>query len=136
MEKNATCKTYVAANAGCGASRPTLAGVPNPDAKWVFDPVPSGSIYRWYIRMNVSESSQTLPCNRRLEQRSVGVDSEGGQPCMRACLPDPQPQLQCHANPTALDPCLRPLPPPLPPGAGPRGGGLPAQLHGHEQGPV
>ena len=52
-ENNATCKTYIAANAGCGFSWPTLAGAPSPDSKWIFDPTPGDSIYRWYIRMSV-----------------------------------------------------------------------------------
>ena len=54
QERSATCKTYITANGGCGTSWPTLAGVPSSDTKWTFDPVPGGSIYRWYIRMSVS----------------------------------------------------------------------------------
>ena len=58
QERNATCKTYIAADAGCGASWPTLAGGPSADTKWIFDPVPGGSIYRWYIRMNVRAAAE------------------------------------------------------------------------------
>ena len=62
QERNATCKTYITANAGCGTSWPTLAGVPSQDTKWTFDPVPGGSIYRWYIRMSVSRAPGLHAC--------------------------------------------------------------------------
>jgi hypothetical protein len=58
QERNATCKTYIGADAGCGASWPTLAGVSSSNTKWIFDPVPGGSIYRWYIRMNVRAAAE------------------------------------------------------------------------------
>ena len=58
QERSATCKTYITANGGCGTSWPTLAGVPSSDTKWTFDPVPGGSIYRWYIRMSVSRAPE------------------------------------------------------------------------------
>ena len=53
QEKNADCLTYVASEPGCGFSLPSLVGVSSPTTKWTFDPVPGGSIYRWYIRMSV-----------------------------------------------------------------------------------
>ena len=53
LEKNASCKTYVASNAGCSFSWSTLAGAPSGESKWIFDPVPGGNPYRWYIRMHV-----------------------------------------------------------------------------------
>jgi hypothetical protein len=33
-----------------------LARAPSLDTKWIFEPVPGGSIYRWYIRMSVSRA--------------------------------------------------------------------------------
>ena len=60
QERNASCPTYVSANAGCGFSWPTLARAPSPDTKWIFDPAPGG-IYKWYIRMSVSKEWPGLP---------------------------------------------------------------------------
>ena len=54
QERNASCPTYISANAGCGYSWPTLARAPSLDTKWIFDPAPGG-IFKWYIRMSVSK---------------------------------------------------------------------------------
>ena len=73
QEKNATCKTYIAANAGCSFSWPSLAGAPSSDTKWIFDAVPGGSIYRWYIRMSVSAlTSITGACTCLIGWASMG----------------------------------------------------------------
>ena len=53
LEKNATCKTYISANDGCGFSWPSLSATPGPNTKWTFEPAPGGQ-FNWFIQMSVS----------------------------------------------------------------------------------
>jgi hypothetical protein len=73
--RNATCPTYIVANAGCGTSLPNLAVSPSSNTKWTFEPVPGSNIYRWYIRMSV-RASQLPACTCCHEEPALWRVSE------------------------------------------------------------
>ena len=113
----ATCPTRIAADAGCAASRPSLALASGPNTKWTFVPA-GGASDRYYILLSVSSNSFAAAQGQLLQLRGArrmpasGRASHPPAPLLRSTFP------------------ITPLPPP----AVPRGRQMQPELPGHGRG--